>query len=53
MGQVDIYANFFGILTSLEGMTDDQLDKELESRGGKHPKWVPLTLDENFRADFR
>ena len=34
----DIYADFFGVLTSLEGMTDDRLDKELESRGGKHPK---------------
>ena len=34
----DIYADFFGVLTSLEGMTDDQLDKELESGEGKHPK---------------
>ena len=34
-------------------MTDDRLDKELESGRGKHPKWVSLISDENFKADMR
>ena len=49
----EIYVDFFSILTSLENVTDDRLDKELESGRGKHPKWVSLISDENFRADVR
>ena len=49
----EIYVDFFSIQTSLENVTDDRLDKELESGRGKHPKWISLISDENFRADVR
>ena len=45
----EIYVDFFSILTSLENVMDDRLDKELESGKGKHPKWVSLISDENFK----
>ncbi len=34
----EIYADFFGILSSLEDLTDERLDGELASGRGKHPK---------------
>ncbi len=49
----EIYADFFGILSSLEDLTDKRLDDELESGRGKHPKWLSLIQDENFRCDLR
>ncbi len=48
-----IYADFFGILSSLQDLTDERLDDELESGKGKYPKWLSLIQDENFRCDLR
>ncbi len=49
----EIYADFFGVVTSLENVTDEILDMQLESERGKHPKLVSLMSDENFQADVR
>ena len=35
-----MYADFFGILTSVEDATDDRLERELESGLWKHLKWI-------------
>ncbi len=40
----EIYADFFGILSSLEDLTDERLDDEQESGRGKHPKWQSVTV---------
>ena len=49
----DIYADFFVPLTSVEDVTDDRLEMELESGRGKHPKWISLISDETLRSDLR
>lgn len=48
---VDIFVDFFPCQTSLEDITDEMLEMELESSRGKHPKWVSLMHDENFRKE--
>ncbi len=49
----EIYADFFGILSSLEDLPDERLDDELVYGRGKHLKWLFLIQDENFRCDLR
>ncbi len=46
----EIYVDFFATLTSLEDVTDEVLQQELQSDRGKHPKWVSLISDENVKA---
>lgn len=41
----DIFVECFSCQTTLE---DEQLEMELESGRGKHPKWISLIHDENF-----
>ena len=45
-GSKEVYADFFGILTSVEDATDDRLERELESGRCKHHKWISLISDE-------
>ena len=49
----DIYADFFVPLTSVEDVTDDRLERELESGRGKNLKWISLISDESLRSDLR
>ncbi len=48
-----IFVDFFSSKSSLEDVTDQLLDNELESERGKHPKWISLSSDENFQVDVR
>ncbi len=47
----EIFVDFFSSLSSLEDVTDEQLEHELESARGRHPKWITLSSDENFRRE--
>lgn len=49
----NIFVDFFASKSSLEDVTEQQLDHELESERGKHPKWISLTSDENFEMRLR
>ena len=45
--------DFFNTVSSLEDIVDNQLELELDSGRGKHPKWVSLTADENFKKEMK
>ena len=45
-GPKEVYADFFGIQTSVEDATNDWLEKELESGLWKHDNWISLISDE-------
>ncbi len=47
------FVDFFSPKSSLEDVTDQLLDNELESERGKHPKWIALNSNENFQVDVR
>ena len=44
---------FFFNTSNIDEVTDDKLDRELESGRGRHPKWVSLMSDEGFQKDVR
>ena len=50
---VELFANYFGLVSNLEDISDDQLQEELESARGKHPKYVSLMTDETFRKEAK
>ncbi len=50
---IEVFVDFFGIISSLEDVTDEKLQDELESGRGRHPKWSSLSSDENFQSECR
>ncbi len=46
------FAEYFSLLTSVDDTTDEALTRELDSARRKHPKFVFLMADENFRAEI-
>ena len=40
-------------ISIIDNVSDEKLELELSSNIGRHPKWVSLMLDENFRKDAR
>ena len=50
---VDIFRDYFAVLSNIEDVTDERLSLELSSSRGKHPKWVSLMDDENFRKEAK
>ena len=40
-------------MSSLENVEDGSLELELESERGKHPKWLSLMADENFKKETK
>ena len=49
----DIFVDFFSTVSSLENVEDGSLELELESERGKHPKWLSLMADENFKKETK
>ncbi len=49
----EVFVDFFGTISSLEDVTDEKLQDELESGRGRHPKWSSLISDENFQSECR
>lgn len=48
-----VFCGFFSTISNLEDVTDQQLERELESGKGRHPKWVSLMSDESFQKEVR
>jgi hypothetical protein len=48
-----VFCDYFGNISNLDDITDDQLNRELESGKGRHPKWVSLMSDEGFQEDVK
>ena len=40
-------------MSSLENVEDGSLELELESEKGKHPKWLSLMADKNFKKEAK
>ena len=49
----DMFVCYFSALSSVEDVTDERLELELQSDRGRHSKNVSLMMDENFRKDAR
>ena len=49
----DIFVDFFSTMSSLENVEDGSLELELESEKGKHPKWLSLMADKNFKKEAK
>ena len=49
----DVFGGFFFSLSTIDNVTDEVLELELSSGMGRHPKWVSLISDENFKKDAR
>ena len=49
----DMFVCYFSALSSVEDVTDERLELELQSDRGRHSKNVSLMTDENFRKDAR
>lgn len=49
----DLFGDFFLNLSNIDDVTDERLDKELESGRGRHPKSVSLMSDEGFRSTVK
>ncbi len=50
---VEIFRDYFGELSSLEDVTDANLEMALSSNRGRHPKWVSMIHDENFSQEVQ
>lgn len=50
---VEIFRDYFAIISNIDDVTDKSLELELLSNRGKHPKWLSLMTDENFKQDAR
>lgn len=48
-----VFGDYFANISNLDDVTDDRLDRELQSDRGRHPKWVSLMADETFRKDVK
>ena len=48
-----LFCSYFSTLTNLEDVTDQQLERELESGRGRHPKWVSFMADEDIQQEVR
>ena len=48
-----MFRGYFFSISNINDMSDEKLELELSSNVGRHPKWVSLMLDENFRKDAR
>ena len=46
-----VYRDFFAETSNIDDITDDRLESELSSNRGKHPKWISLMHDEDFRLE--
>jgi hypothetical protein len=46
-----IFRDFFAEIANIDDVTDDRLERELSSNRGKHPKWISLMHDEDFRLE--
>ncbi len=49
----DVFGDYFFLLSNIDDVTDERLELELVSGRGKHPKWVSLMVDENFRQEAK
>ena len=49
----DLFTDYFLNLSNLDDVTDERLDKELESGRGRHPKLVSQMSDEGFRRSVK
>lgn len=46
---VDVFRDYFAVMSNIDDVTDDSLELELSSSRGKHPKWVSLMSDVTMR----
>ena len=50
---IELFANHISLISNIDDITDEQLDEELQSTRGNHPKFVSLMADENFKKEAR
>ena len=49
----NVFRDYFSLLSNFDDVSDERLELELVSGRGKHPKWVSLMVDENFRKEAK
>lgn len=49
----DMFGDFFAHISNIDDITDEKVEMQLCSGRGRHPKWVSLMTDENFRKEVK